>query len=47
MLQTIQAKDINLRYLVENFGIQLIEDEQFLENARKIYQKLPMQTKTF
>ena len=35
MLQTIQAKDINLRYLVENFGIQLIEDEQFFRECQE------------
>lgn len=29
MLETIQAKDIDLRYLIANFGIQLVEDEQF------------------
>jgi hypothetical protein len=29
MVQTIQAKEIDLRYLITNFGIQLIEDEQF------------------
>ncbi len=29
MTQTIQAKDINLRYLIDNFDIQLVLDEQF------------------
>jgi hypothetical protein len=29
MVQTIQAKDIDLRYLITNFGIQFVEDEQF------------------
>lgn len=29
MVQTIQAKDITLRDLITNFGIQLIEDDQF------------------
>jgi hypothetical protein len=29
MVQTIQAKDIDLRYLITNFGIQLVEDEEF------------------
>ncbi len=29
MTQTIQAKDINLRYLIDNFGIQLVLDDQF------------------
>ncbi|MBD2488159.1 restriction endonuclease subunit R [Aulosira sp. FACHB-615] len=29
MTQTLQAKDIDLRYLIDNFGIQLILDKQF------------------
>jgi len=29
MVQTIQAKDIDLRYLIDNFGIQLVTDEQY------------------
>jgi hypothetical protein len=29
MTQTIQAKDIDLRYLIDNFGIQLVLDDQF------------------
>lgn len=29
MTSTIQAKDINLRYLIDNFGLQLILDNQF------------------
>ncbi len=29
MTQTLQAKDIDLRYLIENFGIQLVLDDQF------------------
>jgi hypothetical protein len=29
MVQTIQAKDVDLRYLITNFGIQFVEDEQF------------------
>jgi hypothetical protein len=29
MTQTIQAKDINLRYLIDNFNIQLVLDNQF------------------
>jgi hypothetical protein len=29
MIQTIPARDINLRYLIDNFGLQLIQDEQF------------------
>jgi hypothetical protein len=29
MTQTIQAKDINLRYLIDRFGIQLVENDQF------------------
>jgi hypothetical protein len=31
MVQTIQAKDIDLRYLIDNFGIQLVLDEQFFQ----------------
>jgi hypothetical protein len=29
MTQTVQAKDIDLRYLIDNFGIELVLDEQF------------------
>lgn len=29
MTQTIQAKDINLRYLIDTFRIQLVENDQF------------------
>jgi hypothetical protein len=29
MVQTIPAREINLRYLIDNFGLQLIQDEQF------------------
>ncbi|MDF5727383.1 MAG: restriction endonuclease subunit R, partial [Rhizonema sp. PD38] len=29
MLQTKQAKDIDLRYLISNYGIKLVLDEQF------------------
>lgn len=29
MVQTIQAKDIDLRYLIDNFGLQLVQDDQF------------------
>ncbi|MCF2149227.1 restriction endonuclease subunit R [Desmonostoc muscorum LEGE 12446] len=29
MTQTIQAKDIDLRYLIDNFGIQLVLDDSF------------------
>ncbi|NEU77465.1 restriction endonuclease subunit R [Hassallia byssoidea VB512170] len=29
MTQTIQAKDINLRYLIDRFGIQLVDNDQF------------------
>jgi hypothetical protein len=28
MVQTVQAKDIDLRYLIERFGLQLVENEQ-------------------
>ncbi len=29
MTQTIQAKDIDLRYLIDRFSIQLVENDQF------------------
>ncbi len=29
MIQTIQAKDIDLRYLIDNFGIELVLDNSF------------------
>ena len=29
MLQTVQAKDINLRYLIGNFGLELVLNDQF------------------
>ncbi|QLE55141.1 restriction endonuclease subunit R [Nostoc sp. TCL26-01] len=29
MTQTIPAKEINLRYLIDHFGLELIQDEQF------------------
>ncbi|MHC5730005.1 MAG: restriction endonuclease subunit R, partial [Nostoc sp.] len=29
MTQTLQAKEINLRYLIDNFGIELVLDDQF------------------
>ncbi len=29
MVQTVQAKDINLRYLIDNFGLQLVFNNQF------------------
>lgn len=29
MTQTIQAKDTDLRYLIDNFGIELVLDESF------------------
>ncbi|WP_230968252.1 restriction endonuclease subunit R [Nostoc sp. WHI] len=29
MTQTLQAKEINLRYLIENFSIELVLDDQF------------------
>ena len=29
MTQTIQAKDIDLRYLIDRFGIQLVEKDDF------------------
>jgi hypothetical protein len=29
MMQTIQAKDINLRFLIDKFGLELVLDDQF------------------
>ncbi|MDY7008152.1 MAG: restriction endonuclease subunit R [Cyanobacteriota bacterium] len=29
MIQTIQSKEITLRYLIDNFGLQLVRNEQF------------------
>lgn len=29
MVQTIPAKDVDLRYLIDNFGLQLVQDDQF------------------
>ncbi|NEO99919.1 MAG: restriction endonuclease subunit R [Symploca sp. SIO2E9] len=29
MVQTVQTKDIDLRYLIDNFGIQLVSDDYF------------------
>ena len=29
MVQSIQAKDIDLRYLINNFGLQLLQDDEF------------------
>ncbi|GAA6621560.1 restriction endonuclease subunit R [Scytonema sp. NUACC26] len=29
MVQIVQAKDIDLRYLIDNFGLQLVQDDQF------------------
>jgi hypothetical protein len=33
MVQTIQAKQIDLRYLITHFGIQFVEDEQFFREC--------------
>jgi hypothetical protein len=33
MVQTIQAKQIDLRYLITHFGIQLVEDEKFFREC--------------
>ena len=41
MTKTLQAKDINLRYLIDNFGIQLVLDEQFF---REWQEELPQLT---
>ena len=29
MMQTVQAKDINLRFLINNFGLELVLNDQF------------------
>ncbi len=29
MIQSVQAKEINLRYLIDHFGLQLVQEEQF------------------
>jgi hypothetical protein len=29
MVQTVQAKDINLRFLIDNFGLELVLNDQF------------------
>jgi len=29
MVQTIPARDVDLRYLIDNFGLQLVQDDQF------------------
>ena len=31
MVQTLQAKNITLRDLIDNFGIQLVRDESFFQ----------------
>jgi hypothetical protein len=33
MVQTIQAKNVDLRYLITHFRIQLVEDEQFFQEC--------------
>ena len=35
MLQTLQAKDIDLRYLIEQFGLQLVQDDSFFPEWRE------------
>ncbi len=35
MVQTVQAKDIDLRYLIDNFGIQLASDDNFFPEWQK------------
>ncbi|MCC5627366.1 hypothetical protein LC613_03980 [Nostoc sphaeroides CHAB 2801] len=34
MTQIIQAKDTNLRYLIDNFGIQLVLDDSFFHEVK-------------
>ena len=38
MTQTLAAKDIDIRYLIDNFGLQLAEDEDF---CREFQEDLP------
>ena len=40
MTQIIQAKDINLRYLIDNFDIQLVLDDQFFREWQENLQEL-------
>lgn len=35
MVEILAAKDINIRYLIDNFGLQLAEDEQFLQEFQE------------
>ena len=34
-MQTIQARDINLRYLIDNFGIQLVREPDFFPERQR------------
>ncbi len=43
MAQIIQAQNIDLRYLVDNFNIQLVEDDNFFSESRE---NLPEITET-
>ena len=40
MVQKLLAKDIDIRYLIDNFGLQLIEDEQFFREWQDDLPKL-------
>ena len=40
MVQKLPAKDIDIRYLIDNFGLQLIEDEQFFREWQDDLPKL-------
>jgi hypothetical protein len=40
MTQIIQAKDINLRYLIDNFGIQLVLDDQFFREWQENFPQI-------
>ena len=43
MVQTIQAQNVNIRDLIENFGLQLVEDEGFFSEWQE---NLPEVTET-
>ncbi len=41
MVQTLQAREITLQDLETQFGLSLIEDDQFFANGKMIYPKSP------
>jgi hypothetical protein len=40
MTQAIQAKDINLRYLIDTFGIQLVENDDFFREWQDYFPEI-------